>query len=424
MADPLAIAWLLVVLALDALVVAARASLMNAHAPTLEVLQEQGVIGASLASRVASEASRLLFATGGAMTLLRLTSLGLSWAALGSLPLLPGGRVAAALAGGAGLLGIIEAVAGRSVLRSANAWAARLSFLAAFLVWCLSPVQRLLAGLLEPSGESSAFPVVTEAEIKTLVDAGEEGGAIEEEEKEMIYSIFRLGDTLAREVMIPRIDMQAFEERTPLTQVADGLLATGHSRAPVYRGSIDRIVGLVYAKDMLSAWRQGKQDQPVGEFVRPAVFVPEAKKADDLLAELQSRRIHAAIVVDEYGGTAGMVTVEDILEEIVGEIRDEYDVSEEAPYQQVQENEFIFSGRIDLDDVNQVAGSHLPKDRSDTLAGFIYGRLGRVPTAGDAMEAGGLRLVVERVAGRRIEKVRARRLQEPTEEVEGDGSIG
>jgi CBS domain containing-hemolysin-like protein len=224
--------------------------------------------------------------------------------------------------------------------------------------------------------------------------------------------------------MIPRIDIQAFEERTPLVEVADALLATGHSRAPVFRGAIDRVIGLVYVKDILKAWREEKGDRPVGEFVRPAVFVPEAKKAGDLLAELQARRVHAAIVVDEYGGTAGMVTVEDILEEIVGEIRDEYDLAEEAAYQRIQENEFIFSGRMNVDDVNEVAGAHLPKERSDTLAGFIYGRLGRVPAVGDAIEAGGLRWIVERVAGRRIEKVRARRLEDVAEEAGDDGIEG
>jgi putative hemolysin len=422
MPDRLVLIWLALAVALDGLVAAARHALINTHPPVLQDLEERGVIGATLAMRISTEASRLLFATGGAATGLRLVVLGLTWGALGGVPLLPGGRVAVALGAGAIGLGLVEFAADRIVLTDADRWAARLSPVAAVLVWALSPLQTILAGLLQPPGGQAGFPVVTEEEIKTLVDAGEEGGAIEVEEKEMIYSIFQLGDTLAREVMIPRIDIQAFEERTPLIEVSDALLATGHSRAPVYRGSIDRIIGLVYVKDMLKAWRAGHQDRPVAEFTRPAIFVPEAKKADDLLAELQARRVHAAIVVDEYGGTAGMVTVEDILEEIVGEIRDEYDLAEEASYQRVQENEFIFSGRIDLDDVNDVAGSHLPKDRGDTLAGFIFGRLGRVPAVGDTVEAGGLRLVVERVSGRRIEKVRARRVEAAAEEAGDHGA--
>ncbi|HSB91172.1 MAG TPA: hemolysin family protein [Anaerolineales bacterium] len=414
--------WLAAILLAEGVVAAARLALMNIHPPTLQHLQDEGVMGAALAARIGSEASRTMFSTGAALAALRLATLGLAWAATAPLHLTEGGRVAVGLAGGAVLLGLVEAGAQRVVLGSADRWAARLAPLAAALAWGLSPLQPLAAALVGSS--QAAYPVVTEEEIKTLVDAGEEGGAIEEEEKEMIYSIFQLGDTLAREVMVPRIDIQAFDERWSLRQVTEALQATGHSRAPVYRGTIDHVVGLVYVKDLLTAWKDGRQDEAVGGFVRPALFVPEAKKAGDLLAELQARRVHAAIVVDEYGGTAGLVTVEDILEEIVGEIRDEYDLAEEAAYQQVREDEFILSGRMDLDDVNDLAGASLPKDTSDTLAGFIYGRLGRIPPVGAEIEAGGLRLVVEKVTGRRIEKVRARRLPTPTEETEADGVDG
>jgi len=416
--------WLAAAVLADGLVAGARLALTNAHSSTLQELQEEGVMGAALAARLASEASRTLFSTEAARTVLRLVTLGLAWQAAGALRLTDQGRAATGLAGGALLLGLAELAAQRVVLASADRWAARLAPLAAALAWALAPLQALLAALAGTRHGRSAYPVVTEEEIKTLVDAGEEGGAIEEEEKEMIYSIFQLGDTLAREVMVPRIDIQAFDERMSLREVTEALQATGHSRAPVYRGTIDHVIGVVYVKDLLVAWKDGRQEEPVGGFVRPALFVPEAKKAGDLLAELQTRRVHLAIVVDEYGGTAGLVTVEDILEEIVGEIRDEYDLAEEAAYQQVQEDEFIFSGRMDLDDVNDVAGSSLPTDISDTLAGFIYGRLGRVPAAGAEIEAGGLRLVVERVAGRRIEKVRARRLPAPAEEAEADGTEG
>jgi CBS domain containing-hemolysin-like protein len=145
--------------------------------------------------------------------------------------------------------------------------------------------------------------------------------------------------------------------------------------------------------------------------MREAYFIPEGMKLDDLLAEMQANRTHMAIVVDEYGGTAGVVTIEDIVEEIVGEIRDEYDSDEEASYQQLREGEYLFSGRIDVDDVNLLAGSRLPKDTSETLGGFIYSHLGRVPIRGEVVEAGGLRLIVDQVVGRRIQKVRASRQQ-------------
>ena len=241
----------------------------------------------------------------------------------------------------------------------------------------------------------------------TLVDASEEGGAIEEDEKAMIYSIFKLGDTLAREVMIPRLDIQSLDGDTQISEALDALLQTGFSRAPVYRNSIDNIIGLAYIKDLLSVWKNGHQAEQISNFMRDAYFIPEGMKLDDLLEEMQLKRVHMAVVVDEYGGTAGVVTIEDIVEEIVGEIRDEYDIAEEASYQQLRDGEFVFNGGIDLDDVNILAGSDLPKGSSETLGGFIYSQLGRVPNLGEIVDAGGLRLTVEQVVGRRIRKVRA-----------------
>jgi CBS domain containing-hemolysin-like protein len=280
-----------------------------------------------------------------------------------------------------------------------------------------APIRWIYGWLARPRGRHSGVvpPLVTEEEIKTIVDAGEEGGAIEVEEKEMIFSIFELGDTLVREVMVPRIDICAFDETQTLEAVADSLLEAGHSRAPVFRQDIDRVVGIVYVKDLLRAFREGRHHEPVSTLLRPALFVPEAKKANDLLADLQARRVQMAVVVDEYGGTAGLVTLEDLVEEIVGEIRDEYDAAEEAAFQELREGEFLFTGRIDLDEVNGLTGGRLPKDSSDTLGGFISGRLGRVPSPGDVVDAGGLHLVVEQSSSRRILKVRASRIPESQE---------
>lgn len=229
----------------------------------------------------------------------------------------------------------------------------------------------------------------------------------------MIYSIFQLGDTLAREVMVPRIDIVAFEERTSLVEATDVLLRTGHSRAPVYRGTVDNIIGLLYGKDLLSAWRAGRQDQGVGQILREAYFVPEAVRVRDLLTDMQAKRVPLAIVVDEYGGTAGMVSIEDIVEEIVGEIRDEYDTAEESPAQELPGGEYLFSGRVNLDDVNELTGADLPTDTSETLGGFLSGQLGRLPAPGEEVVVGGLRLIVEQASGRRIRKVRAIPLDNP-----------
>jgi CBS domain containing-hemolysin-like protein len=204
---------------------------------------------------------------------------------------------------------------------------------------------------------------------------------------------------------------------TPLPEAVDAFLKSGHSRVPVFEDTVDNILGLLYAKDLLRVWREGDQLDSLRSLLRRAYFVPEAKKVDELLTEMQRRRVHIAIVVDEYGGVAGLVTLEDIVEEILGEIRDEYDQAEELPYEALANGEYIFQGRIDLDDFNEVVASELPKEEADTLAGFIYSRLGRVPANGESLQAYNLLLIVEQVSGRRIQKVRVRNaLASPTKD--------
>jgi CBS domain containing-hemolysin-like protein len=264
--------------------------------------------------------------------------------------------------------------------------------------------------------------LITEEEIMTMVDAGEEEGVIEEDEKAMIYSIFQLDNTLAREVMVPRIDIVAFEENTSLKEATEIFLSTGHSRAPVFQGSIDNIVGLLYIKDLLASWQLGELDKKISDLLREPYFVPEAKVLDDLLAEMQAKRVHIAVVVDEYGGTAGLVTIEDVVEEIVGEILDEYDFAEELAYEQIDDGVFTFSGGIDIDDVNQITGVRVPKETSETLGGLIYSVLGKVPVVGETVDVGGLHLVVEQVVGRRIRKIRASVIKSGETESEENGN--
>jgi CBS domain containing-hemolysin-like protein len=220
--------------------------------------------------------------------------------------------------------------------------------------------------------------------------------------------------------MVPRIDVLALEVNTPLPEAVNALLASGHSRVPVYEEAVDNILGLLYAKDLLRLWRQDSGLNSLRELLRPAYFVPEAKKADELLAEMQARRVHMAVVVDEYGGVAGMVTMEDIVEEILGEIQDEFDQGEESPYQELAGGEYIFQGRVDLDDFNEVMNSDLPTDEADTLSGFIYNHFGRVPANGENLQVGDLLLTVEQVSGRRIRKVRARRVTTAPSAEEGE----
>jgi putative hemolysin len=271
------------------------------------------------------------------------------------------------------------------------------------VVWLSHGIARLFGAELE-----AGMPLVTEEEIKTLVDAGEEEGVIQVEEKRMIYSIFELGDTLTRQVMVPRTDVTALDVNTPMVEALDVIMEAGHSRIPIYEETIDNVVGVLYAKDLLGYLRDGRTDVPLSRIVREAYFIPETKKAGDLLPDLQQRRVHMAIVVDEYGGMAGLVTIEDLLEEIVGEIQDEYD-TEEPFVEYISEDEYIFDARVDLDDLNRLMDAELPAEGSDTLGGFIYTELGKVPAAGDRIAFEDLELTVESVAGRRIQKVRVKR---------------
>jgi putative hemolysin len=301
-------------------------------------------------------------------------------------------------------------------------WAMRTAPSVHILMIILSPLLMLPLALGKRKGEAEEPVItVTEEELKSMVDAGHEGGVLEGDERQMIYSIFELGDTLVREIMLPRIYITALEVSTPLSTAVDALIKLGHSRVPVYEESVDNILGLLYAKDLLRVWSKGEQIDSLKSLLRPATFVPEAKKVDELLEEMQAGHVHMAMVVDEYGGIAGLVTLEDIFEEIVGEIQDEYDQSEEAPYTQVGEGEYLFQGRVDLRDFNEVMGSQLPTEETETLGGFIYEHIGRVPTTGESLQVGDISLTIEQVTGRRIRKVRAKKQPADTQEERQDG---
>jgi CBS domain containing-hemolysin-like protein len=282
-----------------------------------------------------------------------------------------------------------------------------LSPVVAFLEWCGRIVYRHPG----TTGRDTAGGV-TEAGIILQVDVAEEEGVLEQNEGEMIRSIFEFGDTVAREIMVPRIDIEACDASTPVGEAADQAIAAGHSRVPVYEETIDRVEGVFYVKDALRFLREGRLDVRVQEVMRPAYFVPETKKVDDLLREMQQRRVHLAIVVDEYGGTAGLVTIEDILEEIVGEIQDEFD-AEEAPVVQISEDEAVIDALMTLDDVNDILSTQLDAEDVDTLGGYVYAKLGRVPAKGDEIASEGVRLIVEQIEGNRINKVRIIKLVEP-----------
>lgn len=309
---------------------------------------------------------------------------------------------------------LAEALPEALAQRDPTAWATALLVPAQVTLAVLHPLVALLTrlrrGLVPVPGEGDGSTLLTEAEIMTLIDAGEEEGAIEEEEKEMIYSIFQLDETFAREIMVPRIDIVALEMNTPLEEARRVIIEAGHSRIPVYENSLDNIKGLLYAKDLLRVWHENRAAFDMAALLRPALFVPESKRVSDLLRELQSAKVHMAIVVDEYGGTAGLVTIEDIVEEIVGEIFDEYDEAEEALYEVLGPDEYIFDARINLDDFNDLLDVNLSDEMGDTLGGFIYGQLGKIPEGGEVVETPHLRLEVLSVLDQRIRKVRVQKL--------------
>jgi CBS domain containing-hemolysin-like protein len=311
---------------------------------------------------------------------------------------------------------IIDRLATSLVMGRAEMLAVILSQPNKWVVGLLSPI---VMSILRVSGRtavlmggSELIHLVTEEEIKTLVDAGSEEGVLEDEEKEMIYSIIRFGDTLAREVMVPRIDIIALEVGATLEEALDIIINAGHSRIPIYKDTIDNIEGLLYAKDLLKVWRNGDRPESLESLLRMPNFVPETKKASELLVELQEQKTHLVFVVDEYGGTAGIITMEDLVEEIVGEIQDEYDFNEEAQYEQISENEYMFNARIDLDDLNHLLDTSIPTDESDTLGGYIFSQLGRVPLVNDEIVADNLAIRIMSVTGRRIRKVQVRKIVE------------
>lgn len=302
---------------------------------------------------------------------------------------------------------VIEYLLEGSIMRDSQTWMIRLTPLAEMVYFFFRPFAWLGGILLRSSsGEDNNLSVIEE-DIKNWAESGQSEGSLEQEERQMIYSIFQFGDTLCREIMVPRIDVFALEASTPVKDAIPLVVASGHSRVPVYEEVIDNVVGLLYAKDMLGPSLEKQDDIAINHLLRDAYFIPEAKKVDELLKEMQARGVHIAVVVDEYGGMAGLVTLEDIVEEIVGEIRDEYDQSEELLYQPVSDDEMLFHGRIDIDEVNELMDTHLTRDVADTLGGYIYGQVGRVPFEGEKVILEGWELTVEKVIGRRIRLVRA-----------------
>lgn len=277
-------------------------------------------------------------------------------------------------------------------------------------VWLLTTAARgyvkLFNSLSGARGEM-ALPLVTEDEIRQLIADAQEQGGLQQEQSEMIQSVIELRDTTAREIMVPRIDMVCVPAECPFDEALRIAITEGHSRIPVYEESPDHIVGLLYAKDLLGILQGDYRPERIPlELVRPPFHVPESKRVDELLKLMRTEKVHLAIVLDEFGGTAGLVTIEDILEEIVGEIRDEYDVEEPAEIEHQADGTLVVDGRANIDDVSVQLGVQLPTDDFDTIGGFVVGLLGRAPVSGEEVAWDGVRLRIEAVENRRVSRVR------------------
>jgi CBS domain containing-hemolysin-like protein len=293
-------------------------------------------------------------------------------------------------------------------LRAPDLWALRLAPFLSLCVILFAPLTALtlaLARIVVP-GARFETPMLTREEFEQFVDEGGRHGSMDEDEAKIIGNVFDLSETLVRSVMTPRIDMTAVPHDASLTDTLEAIIGSGHSRLPVYEGTVDNVVGVVHAKDLLPLLVEGSREIALPTVMRAPLFVPETRRVSDLLTEMQRGSQQMAIVQDEFAGTEGLVTIEDLLEEIVGDIRDEYDV-DEPEVQVLSADESLLDGRMGIDAVNERLGIDLPHTDYDTIGGLVFGQLGHEPEPGDRVQAtDDLSFVVEEIDGRRIKTLR------------------
>jgi CBS domain containing-hemolysin-like protein len=414
-----------ILVALNAFFVAAESALVRARRPRLEARARSGSNSARWALRALSERTRLLAAS---QTGITLASLGLGWVVadgIANLRLVADRSVMAIVAVGIAVLVVayLHIVFGQFIPRLvALAQPESVATVAAgpllVFAWPLYPFTWLLSRTTRPVtrrvGQSTTaqedamhFP----GELRQLVERAEAGGAIEPGDAELLEGVFEFSEKNAREVMTPRTDIVALPVAAPLDEVIRTVDHSGLSRFPVYEGSIDNIVGIVLAKDLLPALRQS--DDAGSQFslrqvIRPAHFIPGTREVEEVLSDFKRLKEHMAIVLDEYGGTAGVVTMEDLLEEIVGEILDEHDERQEPAH--ARGGEVLVSGDLNVGELNERLGLAVPEEEFATIGGYIFGTLGRVPRVGDRVTAGGATFTVRSVDGRRAEQIAVKRI--------------
>jgi len=319
------------------------------------------------------------------------------------------------------LIVVVEITPKVFALKQNEGWALRAAGIIRIVLTLLWPVNRLLVGFVEVAakllGVEATRVLFSEEELRTLAEVSEEHGILEEDEREMIHSIFEFGETEVSEIMVPRIDMVAIEQDAPIEEAIALVRQRGHSRIPVYRNDVDHIVGILYAKDLIGRDTNGDKPKSLAEVTREAFFVPEGKRISMLLKEFQRHKVHMAVVVDEYGGTEGLVTLEDIIEEIVGEIHDEFD-TEEVVFRPLDDGDFHVLAKMEVSDFNRAIGEDVvpTDDDYDSLGGFIFSLAGEVPSPGQTFYHKGWRFMVKSVEGNRVVSVRVH----PPADVEED----
>jgi putative hemolysin len=331
-------------------------------------------------------------------------------------PFLPVSVAVATLVMGALVVFLAKLVPKGIVARDPDRFALMAALPMQVVVRLLSPFSRLLSRSADaiagpgPQG-MSCTAVVTEEDIKAMINLSEERGSLKEEEKELLHKVFEFGDTLASESMRPRTDIVSVPSNVTLQDVLALVSEFGYSRYPVIEDTVDTVIGILYIKDILVAMAAGevKREDDIQRFVRPAYFIPENKRVSELLSEMQRDRFQIAIVIDEYGGTAGLVTLEDLIEEIVGSIHDELE-TQEKDVQIVDEKNFVISGQSALDEVNELLDTHLHSNDFNTLGGFVFGLFGRMPKVGEQLKYKNLKLEILELEGRKINKIKITKL--------------
>lgn len=425
----------------SSLFVTAETAFLSVRRSRIEQLVEEGDRRARVVAALLAEPTRMLATLQVALTIVQLFSAGEA-ANRFAAPFADWLRTAPAgapLAPVADLVALVVVIGGVALLTlvvgEITPKSLAIQYAEPIALWAAYPVvwmQKLLAPavsfvtwlcrlLVRPFGGSVSFhtSAMTEEELKIMVEHSEEFGVIEPQEKEMIHSIFEFGDTTVRRVMTPRLDITAVEADAPIADVVQVITDSGHSRLPVYDDDLDNIVGIVHAKDVLSALGPAGQgaSTPLRNLLRPPYYIPESKRVGDLLAEFRRGKMQFAVVRDEYGTVTGVVTIEDLLEEIVGDIQDEYDV-EEPVLHQVDEHTCIVDARMSVTDFNERMGTELPAEDADTIGGLLFGILGHQPQPGEGADIDTIRFEVAETDGRRVQKVRVVRRPHGREEGE------